>query len=470
VNDVEVDLAVMGAGPGGYHAAIRAAQLGLRVAVIEQDDGTGAGGLGGVCLNWGCIPSKALLENARLVERVRDGAAWGLRFDGLSVDMNAAVDRSRAVSAQFTNGIGSLLRKHKIVLVRGRGVLRPDRSIAVSDGTTVRAPNVVLATGARPRSLPGLEIDGMSVITSRQALELREPPRALAIVGASAIGCEFAYYFNAYGVRVRLFELEDRLVPREDVDVSVELARQFAEQGIEPVTGAKVTGTEPSADGRLLLRYSTAAGADTFACDKVLLGVGIQPNTDGIGLEAAGVRLTAGGFVEVDELLRTSAPGVFAVGDVTGKLPLAHVAFEQGVVAAEVAAGVSAAPIHSYVDVPPCTYCSPQIASFGLTEAKARASGRSVSVGRVPFRIIGKAVAMAEGGGFAKIVVDDSTGAVIGAHLIGPDATELIAEIGMNRVLEGTHTEIARMVHAHPTLSEVVKEAAAAVTGEAIHF
>jgi dihydrolipoamide dehydrogenase len=466
----KVDLAVLGAGPGGYHAAIRGAQLGLRVAVVERDDGSGTGGLGGVCLNWGCIPSKALLEHARLVNQLRDAPAWGIKIDTWEADLGAAMDRSRRVSAQLTSGIGYLFRKHDIALVAGHGRLTGAGSIQLDDGTVVEAPSIVIATGARARSLPGLELDGTRILSSRQALELRERPDALAIVGASAIGCEFAYFFNAYGVEVRLFEILDRIVPKEDAEVSAELARRFAAQGISAATGATVEGVDER-DGRLALRYRDARGAtDEFVCDRVLLGVGIQPNSDDIGLDTAGVKTDEAGFVEIDGHMRTNVDGVYAVGDVTGKLPLAHVAFEQGVIAAEMAAGEEPAPLESYVDIPRCTYCAPQIASMGLTESEARAAGIDVRVGKVPFQVAGKAVAIGEGSGFAKILIDNSTGEIVGAHLIGPDATELIAEIGMAKLLEATNVEVAHLVHAHPTLSEVVKEAAAAVTGEAIHY
>jgi dihydrolipoamide dehydrogenase len=465
---VDYGLLVIGAGPGGYHAAIRGAQLGLKVAVVEKDDGQGSGGLGGVCLNWGCIPSKALLENARLVNRVRNGKDWGLSFDGLRVDMAAAVDRSRAASAKLTSGIGYLLRKHRIELISGLGVLQSSDTVLVGD-RRVSASGIVVATGARPRSLPGAPIDGRTVITSRHALELREPPAALAVVGASAIGCELAYYFNAYGSEVRLFEVEDRILPREDPDASAEVARQFRNLGITQVPGANLEGVE-SRSGRAIVRYRVDGRAEAFDCDKVLVGVGIEPNTAGIGLAEAGVQLTPAGFVEVDGLMRTSAQGVYGVGDVTGKMSLAHVAFEQGVIAAEVAAGLSPEPLESYVDIPRCTYCNPQVASIGLTEPEARQSGIDILVGKVPYQAAGKAVAIGETEGFAKVIVDASSGAVVGAHIVGGDATELIGEIGMLKLLEGTDSELARMVHAHPTLSEVVKEAAAAATGRAIHY
>ena len=463
------DLVVIGAGPGGYHAAIRGAQLGLSVAVVEKDDGTGTAGIGGVCLNWGCIPSKSLLKNAEVVNHFSHAEEWGIEVSEWSASMSKAVDRSREVSKTLTNGIAFLFRKNKITLVRGKASLKSSTQVEVEGAETLTAKNIVIATGARARSLPGLEIDGENIITSRHALELREQPEALAIVGASAIGCEFAYYFNSYGVNVMMFEMLDRLVPREDEEVSAELERQFANQGIEFATSTNVSGVRKT-NGRLTVQYEVDGANREFNCDKVLLGVGVQPNTDGIGLENLGVKTVGPGFIEVDGNMRTNVSGVYAAGDVNGKLALAHVAFDQGVVAAETIAGHDTTPIDNYINMPRCTYCQPQIASTGLTEAQAREQGINVKVGKVPFQVAGKSVAVGEPEGFAKILIDDESGEVIGAHIIGPEATELIAEIGMLQLLEGTNLELRGMTHAHPTLSEVVREAGAAITNEAIHF
>ena len=463
------DLVVIGAGPGGYHAAIRGAQLGLSVAVVEKDDGTGTAGIGGVCLNWGCIPSKSLLKNAEVVNHISHAEEWGIEVSEWSASMSKAVDRSREVSKTLTNGIAFLFRKNKITLVRGKARLKSSTEVEVEGAETLTAKNIVIATGARARSLPGLEIDGENIITSRHALELREQPEALAIVGASAIGCEFAYYFNSYGVNVMMFEMLDHLVPREDEEVSAELERQFANQGIEFATSVNVSGVRKT-NGRLTVQYEVDGANREFNCDKVLLGVGVQPNTDEIGLENLGIKTVGPGFIEVDGNMRTNVVGIYAVGDVNGKLPLAHVAFDQGVVAAETIAGHDTTPIDNYINMPRCTYCQPQIASTGLTEAQAREQGIDVKIGKVPFQVAGKSVAVGEPEGFAKILIDDESGEVIGAHIIGPEATELIAEIGMLQLLEGTNLELHGMTHAHPTLSEVVREAGAAITNEAIHF
>lgn len=467
--ETSFDLVVIGAGPGGYHAAIRGAQLGLSVAVVEKDDGTGIGGLGGVCLNWGCIPSKSLLKNAELVNQLKEADDWGLSFNDFKADMGKAVDRSRKVSARLTQGIGYLFRKNKITLVQGKATLKSSTQVEVEGGDTLTAKNIVVATGARARSLPGLEIDGENIITSRNALELRDQPKAIAIVGASAIGCEFAYYFNAYGTKVMMFEVMEHLVPKEDIDVSKELEKQFGKQGIEFALGAKVSGVEKKGKG-LVLKYEEGGETKEFECDKVMLGVGVQPNSDDIGLENVGVKTAGPGFIEVDGNMRTNVTGVYAVGDVNGKLALAHVAFDQGVVAAETIAGHETQPIDNYMDMPRCTYCQPQIASIGITEAQAKEQGINIKVGKVPFAVAGKSIAIGDSEGFAKVITDADTGEVVGAHIIGPEATELIAEIGMLKFLEGTNLELHRMTHAHPTLAEAVKEAGAAVTNEAIHF
>ncbi len=467
MQDITYDLVVIGAGPGGYHAAIRGAQLGLKTAVVEKDDGTGIGGLGGVCLNWGCIPSKSLLKNAELLNQLKNADEWGFALDGFSADIGKAVDRSRKVSGTLTQGIGFLLRKNSIELFRGKGRLTSPTTVQVEDGPELTARDIVIATGARPRSLPGLQIDGETVITYREALELREVPAALAIVGAGAIGVEFAYYFRAYGAEVTIFEMLEHLVPMEDEEVSAELERAFRKQGIKYVTSARVEGTEER-DGRTVVKYEAGGEPGEFECDRVLLGIGVQPNTDGLGLEAAGVTPDERGFVPVDGQMRTNVPNVYAVGDVTGRMLLAHVAFTQGVVAAETIKGIETPEI-VYEDMPRATYCQPQVASIGITEAQARERGIDVQVGKFPFRGVGKAVAIGEYEGFVKLVTDAGTGEIVGAHMIGPDVTELLAEIGVLKTLEGTPAELAWTTHAHPTLSEAIKEAALAVDGAAIH-
>ena len=456
------DVAIIGGGPGGYVAAIRAAQLGLKAAVVEQDR------VGGVCLNWGCIPSKALLWNAELVHLFRNSEDFGITYDALRIDMAKAIDRSRTVVDRMVKGVEFLLKKNKVAVISGRARLKSATEIAVEPaGDAVDAENVIIATGAHARALPGIEIDGEVVITSREALELRETPESVVIVGGGPVGAEFAYFYRAYGAEVTVVELLDHLLPLEDEEISRQLERSFKQQGIAYRTGAKVAGVSV-ANGRATVALSANGKDEELAAAKVLIGVGMAANSDGLGLEQAGVALERG-FVQIDERMRTSAPGVFAIGDVTGKLMLAHVASAQGVIAVETVAGKEPPPL-AYEKLPRCTYCQPQVASLGLTEAQARERGIEVKTGKFPYRGNGKAVAMERTDGLVKLVVDAATNEIIGYHLIGQDATELLAEASLGSVLETTPAELGWTVHAHPTLSEVVKEAALAVDGQAIHF
>ena len=456
------DIAIIGGGPGGYVAAIRAAQLGLKAAVVEQDR------VGGVCLNWGCIPSKALLWNAELVHLFRNSEDFGITYDALRIDMAKAIDRSRQVVDRMVKGVEFLLKKHKVAVINGRGRLKSAKEIAVEPaGDVIEADNVIVATGAHARSLPGIEIDGQVIITSREALELRETPQSVVIVGGGPVGAEFAYFYRAYGAEVTVVEQLDHLLPLEDDEISRQLERSFKQQGIAYRTGAKVQGVAVS-NGRAVISLSTGAGDEELSADKVLIGIGMAANTDGLGLEEAGIALERG-FVRIDERMRTSVPNVFAIGDVTGKLLLAHVASAQGVTAVEHIAGREPLPL-SYEKMPRCTYCQPQVASLGLTEAQARERGIEVKVGTFPYRGNGKALALGRTEGLVKLVVDAATDEIVGYHMIGQDATELLAEASLASVLETTPRELGWAVHAHPTLSEIVKEAALAVEGQAIHF
>jgi dihydrolipoamide dehydrogenase len=465
----DYDVVVLGAGPGGYVAAIRASQLGLKAAIIEKDDGTGYAGIGGVCLNWGCIPSKALLRNAELVSIFKRGQEFGFSFENFSYDLGTAIDRSRKVAFKMANGVNFLLKKNKIDLFKGQGILVSARQVEVpSTGETLSAKNIILATGARPRGLPGLAIDKKHVISSREALEVRQLPASVVIVGGGAVGVEFAYFFNAYGSKVAVLEMLPHLVPNEDQEISQALERALKRQGIDVLTGTKVEGLDRK-NGAVVVKYADPAGnKGQRECQVVLLGVGVQPNTDGIGLEKLGIALNKG-FVEVNDQMATNVPGVYAVGDVTGKMALAHVAFAQGEVAATVIAGREA-PVLRYKNMPRATYCQPQVASIGLTEAEAKVQSLSIKVGKFPFSANGKAVGMGEGEGMVKVVVDANDGDLIGAHLIGPDVTELLGELGLMKTMEATPLEMGWTVHAHPTLSEVVREAVLATQGEAIHI
>ena len=458
----EYDVVVVGAGPGGYVAAIRAAQLGLKTAVVERDE------LGGVCLNWGCIPSKALLKNAEILSLLRRSEEFGFYFDNLRVDYSKAVDRSRAVVQRNTRGVAFLLRKNKVDHIKGEASFRDSHTLEVApDGRVIGAKNVILATGARARSIPPLPVDGELVMTSRHALELRELPASVVIVGAGATGVEFAYIYNSYGVDVTVVELLARVVPNEDEEISQELEDALTKEGIKCVTGSGVTGMTPT-EGGSRLKIESSNGVREIDCEKVLVAVGVQANTEELALDRIDVG-TDRGFIQIDDNMATNVPGIYAIGDVTGKLLLAHVATAQGVMAAETIAGVETQRL-DYVAMPRATYCLPQVASFGLTEQQARDQGYDVKIGKFPFQASGKAVAIAETAGMVKLVIDAKYGEILGAHLIGPEVTELLAELSMARMLEGTTTELGWMVHSHPSLSEVLKEAALAADGQAIHI
>ncbi len=458
----DYDIVILGAGPGGYVAAIRAGQLGLKTAVVERDE------LGGICLNWGCIPSKALIRNAEILNLIRHAGDYGITFDNLQYEFGAAIDRSRQVVERMIKGVKFLLKKNKVDVVSGSGALRDKNTVEVREsGDTLSTDRVVIATGARFRQLPNLPIDGKVVITSREALELREVPSTVVIVGGGATGVEFGYVYRAYGARVIIVELLPRLVPLEDEEVSAHLERAFKHQGIEAMTGAQVKSIAVEGDGA---QVTVAAGEDesVIQCDKVLVAVGAQGNIDGIGLEEVGVA-TERGFVNVGDRMETNVPGIYAIGDVTGKMLLAHVASAQGVMAVETIAGLEPRKL-DYTLMPKATYCKPQVASFGLTEAQAREQGYTIKTASFPFSASGKALAMAESDGMVKLVVDSEVGEILGAHMIGPEVTELLGEVSLGRLLEGTNTELGWLVHPHPTISEAVKEAALALEGEAIHI
>ncbi len=458
--DATYDVVVIGGGPGGYTAAIRASQLGMRAAIVEMAE------MGGVCLNWGCIPSKALLRNAEVVNLVRNAGQYGITVENPKFDMAAAIDRSRKVVETRVKGVGFLMKKNKIDVIKGTARLAAAGKVVVdATGQTLTAKNVIIATGAQARDLPGLTRDGKTIITAREALELRQMPKSIAIVGGGAIGCEMAYFYRSYGAEVTVIEMLPHLVPNEDEDVSRELERALAKQGIGIKAGCTVQKAE-RANGMMKLTLGPAQEAGTIECEKVLLGVGVKANSDGIGLEALGVQTTKG-YINLDHRMATNVPGVYAIGDVTGKLLLAHVASAQGVQAAEAIVGKQVRPF-KYEDMPRATYCQPQVASMGLTEKAAKEKGYAVKVGKFPFMANGKASAINAAEGFVKIVVEAKSGEILGAHMIGHDVTEMLAEVSMTKMLEGTAEEIGRTVHAHPTLSEALKEASLGVYGEAI--
>lgn len=458
----DYDLAIIGAGPGGYVAAIRAGQLGLKTIVIEQDE------LGGVCLNWGCIPSKALLRNAEVVSLLKRADEFGVSFDNLRVDYSKAVDRSRKVVGTLTRGIASLLRKNKVEHLKGQARFVDAHTLAIApEGRTITASHVIIATGARPRAIPGLETDGRQLITSREALARRDVPPRTVIVGGGATGAEFAYLLNAYGSQVTIVEMLPHLLPTEDEEVSRLLERSFTRQGIKFLTGAKVQSLEKQA-GTVKLAVEQGSETKPLEAEVVLVAIGVQANTQGLGLEGIGVMLDRG-YVKVNASLATSVPDVYAIGDVTGIMLLAHVAQAQGVLCVERIAGKES-PDLNYGVMPRATYCHPQVTSFGLTEKQALEKGYAVKVGKFPLTALGKAQAMSDTEGMVKIVAGKQYGEILGAHMIGPEVTELLGELSLGRLLEGTTSEVGWLVHAHPTLSEALKEAALAADGQAIHI
>ena len=460
--DSNYDLAVIGAGPGGYVAAIRAGQLGLRTAIVERE------ALGGVCLNWGCIPSKALLKNAEVLSYFNRAEEFGLRFDNLHADYAVAVDRSRKVVARNVRGVAYLLRKNNVDHIQGTATLRGDGVVEVAPaGEKITAKNVIVATGSRPRSIPPLPVDGERIITSRESIVLSQLPSSMVIVGGGAVGVEFAYLYRMYGVDVTVVELLPRLAPNEDEEISPLLERSFTRQGINVMTGSTVTGFETGSDG-LIVKVEKDGAERAVDCQKVLVAVGVQPNIEGLGLEGLGIE-TERGSIKIDDKMGTNVPGVYAIGDVTGKLALAHVASAQGVTAVEHMAGMETQAL-DYTMMPRATYCQPQIASFGLTEVQAREQGYGVRVGTFNVRANGKALAMGEGEGIVKLVVDERYGELLGGHMIGPEVTELLGELTMTKLLEGTTLELGWAVHPHPSLSEMLKEAALDAQGRAIHM
>ncbi|MEZ4501105.1 MAG: dihydrolipoyl dehydrogenase [Dehalococcoidia bacterium] len=454
------DLAILGGGPGGYVAAIRASQLGMRVALVERER------VGGVCLNWGCIPAKALIRGAEVVNQSRDASAFGVEFDALHIALGPNVDRSRGVVDRIVGGVETLLAANGVTVIEGAGRLVGPTRIAVGEDVVV-ASDVIVATGAHARGLPGVTLDGERVLESHAALARRDLPRSIVIVGGGCVGVEFAYVYRAYGAEVTIVEHQPHLLADMDREVVLVLEESFKRSGIEIVTGARVEHLEVG-DG-VRATVSVEGGTRDLEAEHALIAIGIEPNSSGIGLEEAGVRLDGHGFVEVDEHGRTSTPHVWAIGDVTGQMALAHVASAQGVLAVETIAGLDVAPLN-YDWMPKAVYARPQVAGIGLTEATARERGYEVAVGRFPWRANGKAIVIGETDGLVKLVTDASTGELLGCHMVGGEVTELLGEIGVAHTLESTAAEIAATVHAHPSLAEALKEAALAVTGEAVHF
>jgi dihydrolipoamide dehydrogenase len=466
------DLVVIGAGPGGYVAAIRAAQLGLSTLCVEAEQREG--GWGGCCLNWGCIPAKALLESAALAHRVRhDAAEFGVQARELQLDIAQAVARSRAVSERLTKGIQYLFRKNGVTGVRGYGRLRSGRKveIALADGgaaTVTATKGVIVATGSRAKTFPGFEFDGDRVLSSREALEVKKVPNRIVIVGAGAVGAEFADVFEAFGAEVTLVEMMPQILPVEDEEVAKVVEGAFRKRGMKILTGTKVASLDRSGRKGMRLVVERDGKEETLETDAVLMAVGRAPNVENLGLEEAGVEL-ANGFIRVDGYGRTTAEGIYAIGDVAGPPMLAHKASHEGIVAAEHIAGREPHPLRRDA-IPNATYCHPEVASVGLTERAAREAGHDVVVGKFPFSANGRALTAGHPDGFVKIVAERTYGEILGVHVVGHHATELLHELHLGRMLEATLEEVAHTVHAHPTLSEAAMEAAFVALGRPLHI
>ncbi|MBX3059238.1 MAG: dihydrolipoyl dehydrogenase [Anaerolineae bacterium] len=460
----QYDVVVLGAGPGGYVAAIRAAQLGLKAAIVEREY------WGGVCLNVGCIPSKALLKNAEVAHTLQHrGKEFGFSFDNLSLDYAAAFKRSRQVSDRLVKGVGFLMKKNKIDTFEGSGQLTGANSLKVtlnSGGTTnLEAKNIIIATGARPRSLPGVQFDGKRIISYKEAILTDSPPKKFVIIGGGVIGVEFAYMWANYGVEVTIVEMMSHLLPLEEPEVSDVLEKAYKKLGVKLLLNTAVKSIQATENGAQV----ALPDGSTLEADQVMLAINFQPNVENIGLEKVGIQLTERGAIAIDGQMRTNVPNIYAIGDVATEYRLAHIASAMGLVAAETIAGVHTQTL-DFRMMPRATYCVPQVASFGYTEAQAKEAGYEVKVGQFPFQPNGKALGLGEKEGFVKIIADARYGEILGAHMVGPDVTELLPELTLAHNAELTAEEIARNVHAHPTLSEALMEAAHAVEGQAIHM
>jgi dihydrolipoamide dehydrogenase len=463
---MDYDLIVIGSGPGGYVAAIRASQLGLKTAIIEKES------LGGICLNWGCIPTKALIKSAQVFEYLNHSQDYGIKINGAGeVDFAAVVKRSRGVADGMSKGVHFLMKKNKIDVVNGFGKLKSKGVVEVklNDGSTkqITAKNIIIATGGRSRELPNLKQDGVKVIGYRQAMVLPKQPKSLVVVGSGAIGIEFAYFYNAIGTKVTVVEFLDNIVPLEDEEISRNLQRILKKQGINIMTGSNVESVDTS--GELCkVNIKTATGTEVIEAEVVLSAVGIATNIEGIGLEEVGVK-TERGKVLVDDYYKTNIEGVYAIGDIVKGQALAHVASAEGIICVEKIAGQNPHPL-DYNNIPGCTYCSPEVASVGYTEKAAKEAGYEIRVGKFPFSASGKASAAGAKDGFVKLIFDAKYGEFLGAHMLGYNVTEMIAEVVTARKLEATGHEIIKSVHPHPTMSEAVMEAAAAAYDEVIHL
>ena len=459
------DIIVIGSGPAGYVAAIRASQLGLKTAIVERD------AIGGICLNWGCIPTKALLKSANVFEYVQHAQDYGIEIGDSKIDFNAMIKRSRGVAEGMSKGVDFLMKKNKVEIIKGSAQVKPGKKVLVTNdkGETseISGTNIIIATGARSRQLPNLPQDGKKVIGYRQAMSLENRPKKLVVVGSGAIGVEFAYFYNAIGTEVTIVEYLPRIVPVEDKDVSRALTTSFKKKGIKVLTNSSVEKVDTSGSG-CKVYIKTKKGEETIDCDVVLSAVGIEANIENIGLEEVGIA-TDKGKILVNDFYQTNIPGYFSIGDCIPGPALAHVGSAEGIICVEKIAGQNVEPL-DYNNIPGCTYCAPEVASVGYTEEAAKEAGYELKIGKFPFSASGKASAAGHKEGFVKLVFDAKYGELLGAHMIGTNVTEMIAEIVAIRKLETTGHELIKTVHPHPTLSEAVMEAAAAAYGEVIHL
>jgi dihydrolipoamide dehydrogenase len=462
----QLDLLVLGGGPGGYTAAIRAAQLKFKTGIVERER------LGGVCLNWGCIPTKALLRNAEILNVFRKAEEWGITYENLQYDFGKIIRRSRGIADRVSKGVEFLMKKNAIEHIPGVGKLVASDTVEIQregrDPERIKARHIIVATGARARTLPGVTVDRQRVITSTEAMSLPAKPAAMVIIGGGAIGIEFAYFYNTLGTKVTVVEMMPGILPVEDRELARQLESSLRKQGIEILTESTVGDVKADGAGVKVVVHGASDEKREVSGDVALMAIGVQGNVENLGLEGLGVRIEKN-QIKVDEHYRTNVPGVYAVGDVIGPPWLAHVASAEGVHCVEVIAGLSPEPV-DYDSIPGCTYCQPQIASVGLTEERARAKGYELKIGKCPFRPLGKAVAISEAEGMVKLLFDAKYGELLGAHILGSDATEMIAELVVAKRLGTTGKDLFHAIHAHPTLSEAVMEAAAAAYGEAINI
>ncbi|MFC2134955.1 dihydrolipoyl dehydrogenase [Bacteroidota bacterium] len=462
------DIAILGGGPGGYVAAIRASQLGFKTVLIDKDN------LGGICLNWGCIPTKSLLKNAEIYDIMKNHSKdFGISVEGLSFDFNKIIKRSRGISERITRNVEFLIKKNKISRIRGFGKLVSKTKIDILDPDgknidTVEADKIIIATGARPKMLPSIPVDHKKIITSTEAMNLPQQPKEMIVIGAGAIGIEFAYFYNVLGTKVTVIEMLDQILPVEDKEVSETLTKNFKKRGMEIYTGTTVEKAEVKGK-KVFVSIDNGAEKKTLEADIVLNAIGVTGNIEGFGLEELGVEIYKNSIKVDRSSYQTNIKNIYAIGDVAGPPWLAHVASAEGIHCVETIKGMSPNPI-DYESIPGCTYCIPQVASVGMTEERAREAGHELKIGKFPFMASGKAFAVGEREGFVKLIFDAKYGELLGAHIIGPEATELIAEVTLAKSMEATFESLVKTVHAHPTLSESIMEAAANAYGESIHI